>query len=141
MTDSAKKSFEEMMRDFHTKYGHLINTVPTLVSNEVKLLRKNLIMEELQELFLGMESEDLIEIADGAADLIYVIIGTCISYGIPIERCFREVHASNMTKIYSPKTHGEKYGTINPKGPGFIPADIRTIIFNPKCSTELEQTA
>jgi predicted HAD superfamily Cof-like phosphohydrolase len=31
--------------------------------------------------------------------LIYVILGRCAEYGIPISAVFAEVHASNMTKL------------------------------------------
>lgn len=126
--------------EFAEKYHHLVSERANPgIPYEVVELRKKLIMEELQELLLGIAGEDIVAIADGISDLVYVLVGTAISYGIPFERCYREVHASNMTKIYSPKTHGEKYGSVDPKGPGFIPADILGILAKPEEKTELEK--
>lgn len=101
----------------------------------------DLIKEEYEELMLALENDDLVKIADGAADLQYVVIGTCTSYGIPSDRIFSEVHNSNMTKTAVPvkdATAGEKYGTKTPKGPDFIPPDINRILFHPSEMTNLE---
>jgi hypothetical protein len=82
------KTIEESVKEFHVKYGHLINDSPTTqISDAVKLLRIKLIQEEWDEMLeLGIVANNLEQIADGAADLIYVVVGTCISYGIPIDR-------------------------------------------------------
>jgi predicted HAD superfamily Cof-like phosphohydrolase len=130
---------EDLVRAFHEKYGHLVSKQPTtLIPESVKDLRKELISEEYEELLEAIELNSLTDIADGAADLIYVIIGTCLSYGIPIERIFREVHNSNMTKTAIKAESGQKYGTKTPKGPDYKAPDIHRILFNPKTSTLLE---
>jgi len=132
---------EDSLREFHSKYGHLISTSPTTdLQWRVKLLRETLIKEEFEELMLAIDQDDLVEIADGAADLIYVIVGTCVSYGIPIERVFKEVHRSNMTKTAIKAEGGSKYGTKTPKGPDYIPPDIKTILFSGN-RTKLERMA
>jgi len=132
---------EDSLREFHSKYGHVISIAPTTdLQWRVKLLRETLIKEEFEELVLAIDQDNLVEIADGAADLIYVIVGTCVSYGIPIERVFREVHRSNMTKTAIKAEGGSKYGTKTPKGPDYIPPDIRTILFT-KSRTRLEEAA
>ena len=33
------------------------------------------------------------------ADLLYVVYGTAVSYGIDMDPVFREVHRSNMSKV------------------------------------------
>lgn len=134
------KTVEEMLLEFQTKYGHLIMTTPTShIPEVVKQLRMKLIEEEQTELFKAIEDNDLVEIADGIADLVYVVVGTAISYGIPFDRIFREVHNSNMTKTAVKATEGAKYGTKTPKGPDFLPPNIWRILFEPGVKTELEQ--
>ena len=48
---------------------------------------------------IAMGQGDLVEIADGLADLIYVLIGTSIAYGIDLEPIWDEVHKTNMAKV------------------------------------------
>lgn len=149
----SMSSAEEMLQEFHMRYGHLVSGTPTLVIPErVKRLRHNLVMEEIQETTEAMgffqdetgfsifkpEKQNLVEIADGIADSIYVLIGTAVSYGIPIGRIFNEVHNSNMTKTAVKAEDGNKYGTKTPKGPDYLPPDIVGILTNPERKTALE---
>lgn len=137
------KTVEQMVREFSEKYGHLINEKPTVeVSPVVKDLRIKLIEEEFLELSDALLNDNLSDIADGCADLVYVIVGTCLSYGIPFDRVFAEVHNSNMTKTsfkVTDPTHGHKYGAGNPKGPGYISPQVRAILESPEIKTELER--
>jgi predicted HAD superfamily Cof-like phosphohydrolase len=126
----VKDSIEGMVREFHEKYGHLISDNPTTdIPENVKELRNKLIHEEITELRDAMSEDNIVEIADGIADAIYVLVGTAVSYGIPIDRVFREVHASNMTKTAIKAEFGSKYGTKTPKGPGYIAPDIHAILY------------
>lgn len=42
---------------------------------------------------------DTIAVADALADLLYVVYGAAVAYGINIDPVFGEVHRSNMTKF------------------------------------------
>ena len=46
-----------------------------------------------------LNNENLEEVADGLADIIYVCIGMALSFGIPLEAVWDEVHRSNMEKV------------------------------------------
>lgn len=130
---------EESVRRFHLKYGHYTSDVPTTdIPIKVEALRKSLIDEEHVELSEAMTDENLTEIADGIGDLIYVLVGTAISYGIPIDRVFREIHRSNMTKTAIKAEDGAKYGTKTPKGDSYVAPDIEGILLNPNRETFLE---
>jgi predicted HAD superfamily Cof-like phosphohydrolase len=130
---------EKELKEFHSKYGHLISEHPTTdIPNSVKSLRIKLIKEEVAETLEAMFVDDLVEIADGIADSIYVLVGTAVSYGIPIERIFNEVHSSNMTKTAVKAENGEKYGTKTPKGPDYIAPHVWRILHEPDLKTELE---
>lgn len=156
MTDSLLNA-EKPLREFHEKYGHYISETPSLdVPENVVILRHKLVAEEVGETFDAMGTIDLgsisgepniiydsaerslVEIADGIADSIYVLVGTAVSYGIPIDRVFREVHRSNMTKTAIKAEDGQKYGTKTPKGPDYIPPDIEGILSRPNELTRLE---
>lgn len=111
--------------EFHLKYGHYISRKPTLaIPWPIILLRIRLMYEELGETISAMiKSDNLADIADGLADLLYVTFGTAVSYGIPIDEIFREVQRSNMSK----STEKDEYGkTI--KGPDWSPPNINKIL-------------
>ena len=78
----------------------LINDRPTLeVPAETKELRWALIEEEAAEFRTAIEAEDLVEVADAIGDLLYVVYGAALTFGIPVAEVFTEVHRSNMTKL------------------------------------------
>lgn len=62
-------------------------------------LRKSLIREEVGETLKAIDDGDLIEVADGIADSIVVLVGTALEFGIPLTRIWNEVHRSNMSKF------------------------------------------
>lgn len=127
-----------MVREFHKKYGHTINEEPTIPDDEVIELRYKLIEEEMSETLGALREimndplrSKLLELellADGIADSIVVLLGTAISFGIPINEVFSEVHRSNMTKSMEKDTKSIKGKTL--KGDAFEPPRIKTIIMN-----------
>lgn len=90
---------QQQVTEFHIAGGHLLNRLPTLVDDKTKSLRKRLISEEAEELFDAMEAKDLVLVADALADLLYVVYGTAVSFGIDMQPISDEVHRSNMTKF------------------------------------------
>lgn len=84
------------------------------VSGELTF-RVALILEELRELLEELSFGNRERILKETADLLYVIVGFCVAFGLPIDEAFRRVHASNMTKdSASPRL----------KGPSYVPADL-----------------
>jgi len=117
--------YVEALREFHRKYGHCVSEKPTTVSQAVRNLRIRLIDEEAGETIEALQDANLVEIADGLADLLYVVFGTAVSYGIPIDEVFKEVHRSNMTKTLDKDNGGKTM-----KGPDWESPKIREIIYN-----------
>jgi hypothetical protein len=117
---------EQMLREFHQSkaiHGGLLPPAPTTgIPDWVRDLRIDLLAEEVQELADAMKAGDLTGIADGVADVVYVAIGTAITYGMPFSELLAEVHRSNMTKTNSPA----EAKLI--KGLGYRPPDIAGVL-------------
>jgi predicted HAD superfamily Cof-like phosphohydrolase len=97
---SVGGSAAEMVREFHRAAGAYVSDEPTLdVPREVRDLRLRLISEELDELRSALESDDLAGSADAIADLLYVVYGAAVTFGIPIDEVFAEVHRANLAKL------------------------------------------
>lgn len=93
------KSATDCVTEFHRTYGQPVAEVPGLLPHDRFLLRLNLIEEELDELVHAAVNSDLVEIADALGDLMYVVIGAALEYGIPIDDVVTEIHRSNMSKL------------------------------------------
>jgi len=61
-------------------------------------LRLHLIVEEAAELAEALQAGDEIKMIDALADLLYVTIGTGVTFGVDLNRAFKEVQQSNMSK-------------------------------------------
>jgi len=125
----------EMVKEFHEKFGLAVGHGPIpflhedLDNEELYTLRDRLHKEEWKELQDAWEDENLVEYADALCDLIYVLCGTAVSFGIDLDKCFREVHLSNMSKLDEDGTvHKDEYGKVI-KGDGFFQPNLRDIIY------------
>jgi predicted HAD superfamily Cof-like phosphohydrolase len=74
--------------------------MPQVPSQDRQKLRYDLIVEEVvKELLPALVQEDLVQIADALADSIYVLVGTALEYGIPLDRVWAVVQRANMAKV------------------------------------------
>jgi len=126
-------SYFQMVKHFHETYGLMISDHPLnqaeATGSGVWDLRRNLHREEWIELKDAMRRYDLVEVADAICDLIYVLCGTAVSFGIPLDECFAEVQRSNMSKLgYDGNPIVRDDGKIL-KGPDYTPPDLRGIIY------------
>jgi predicted HAD superfamily Cof-like phosphohydrolase len=87
----------EKVAEFMTSFKQDVETEPQWTS--VSELRYNLIDEELKELRQALDEKNLVEVADALTDLLYVVYGAGHSFGINLDKCFEEVHNSNMSKL------------------------------------------
>lgn len=112
------------VKEFHETYGAYISEESKLPDPSIRELRKSLLQEEFDEYMKAEEDNDLVEIADALGDMMYIIYGTAISYGIPLDDIFNEIHASNMSKLGEDgKPIRREDGKIL-KGPNFFRPDI-----------------
>jgi dCMP deaminase len=111
---------QQAVFDFHAKYGAIINTTPTIPDLKTLILRARLICEEAAEFLAAVSKENMVEMADSLADILYVVYGTAVALGINLEPIFAEVQRSNMTKDGGGKDSGGKII----KGPNYEPPEI-----------------
>src|SRR5262245_21371870 len=113
-----------LLKRFHEKFSHAIGDFgPEIPSDYTKTLRMRLIEEEFRELHKALAEDELPQIAKELSDLLYVVFGTAVSYGIPIDECFLAVHESNMSKSRDEDNHGK---TV--KGNGYIAPKMEVIL-------------
>lgn len=98
----------EAVLEFHKTYNVPVNK---LFSAKLLRLRAELIDEEAWEVREELLEEDKWEgyhprvhidpkkLTKELADLLYVTIGTAVTFGLPLEEVFYEVHKSNMSKL------------------------------------------
>ena len=147
-----KKTNAEMVLEFHQTYKLPIGTTPHVPEDEeVIILCVDLIQEEFDELKLALiefasdraayldgasmsiittQAEGLTNIADALGDLIYVVYGMALTFGIPLDECIKEIHRSSMTKLgANGRPIIREDGKIL-KGPNYKKPNLRLIIDN-----------
>lgn len=117
-------SEQKMVTEFHRTFGIMESATPTNLDAATQALRVRLIQEEFDELKEATAQGDLTAVAKELADLLYVVYGTAVSYGIDMEPVFREVHRSNMSKVGGHKRDDGKW--IKPAH--YSPASIEPIL-------------
>ena len=115
-----------MVRDFHERFGLPAAGRPRWPGEALHRLRVLLVEEELAELRNAGETRDLASVADALADLLYVVYGAAVTYGIDLAPVFREIHRSNMTKG-DPGVVRRPDGKIL-KGEGYSPPRVREVL-------------
>ena len=118
----------EMVAEFMTAFDQDVHQTAHMPDEEVQQLRVELIREELQELVDSIRDSDTIEIADALTDLLYVIYGAGHAFGLDLDTCFKEVHASNMSKLGDDgkPIHREDGKVL--KGPNFFQPNLHKCI-------------
>ena len=94
----------EKVKTFMKSFGQEVKDKPAVPPEDIVQLRLNLINEEFIELVNATddstkEKKKLIDVADALADLLYVVYGAGHAFGLDLDKCFQEVHESNMSKL------------------------------------------
>src|SRR2546429_8737965 len=118
---------QQMVHQFHERFGLVRNARPSVPGGNVHRLRTLLIEEELAEFRNAGESGDVVGVADALADLLYVVYGAAVEYGLDLEPVFAEIHRSNMTK--DPR-HGCRADGKVCKGASYQAPDVRQVVEN-----------
>jgi predicted HAD superfamily Cof-like phosphohydrolase len=118
---------QNQVKEFHEKFGLKVNDNPVIPDNDLIKLRINLIREEVAEFEneLNTNSIDLCAVAKELADILYVVVGTAVSFGIDLEPVLDEVHRSNMSKVWEDGTIKRREDGKILKPPTYSPAKIK----------------
>jgi len=109
----------DMVREFTEAMGQPVDVAPT---RSLLSLRSKLIYEETTEVLVELESKELDKAAltKELSDLLYVVYGTAITFGLPLDVVFNRVHQSNMSKLVDGKPLYREDGKVL-KGPNYKP--------------------
>ena len=102
----------KMVEEFHNTFGVPVLETPQIPSKERCDLRISLISEELEEMKEAIEKGDVVEVADALADLMVVLCGSILEFGMgdKFDSIFENIHNSNMSKACS--SHKEAIETL-----------------------------
>lgn len=120
---------QKAVQDWMRKAKQQCPERPTLPSLKVRRLRLALIQEETGELadsYWLPRYLAIVEAADALGDLLYVVLGAAVAYGIDLEPVFWEIHRSNMSK-FRKGFQIRKDGKLL-KSPRYSPANLGPIL-------------
>lgn len=116
------------VEQFHLKYGVPVLRTPVIPGEKRAKLRIDLIEEELREFKEASAEKDIVAIADALGDLLYVVYGAALEYGLDMKPIFDEIHRSNLSKLGADgkPMHAENGKII--KGPNYTPPDLKSVV-------------
>ena len=115
----------EKVKEFMTTFGQEVKNKAEFPNEKIVELRKKLIDEEFNELKVAINENDLIEVADALTDILVVTYGAGVAFGIDLDKCFKEVHRSNMSKLSEDgKPIYNEFGKVM-KGPNYFKPNLK----------------
>ena len=67
---------------------------------------------------------DPVEVIDALGDMLYLIVGAFVALGVPFEKVLREIHASNMSKLWADGKPVKREDGKVMKGENFCPPNL-----------------
>ena len=118
----------EKVKEFMTTFGQEVKDKAEFPNEKIVKLRKKLIDEEFNELKDAINENDLIEVADALTDILVVTYGAGVAFGIDLDKCFKEVHKSNMSKLSEDgKPIYNEFGKVM-KGPNYFKPNLKQFL-------------
>ena len=77
----------------------VLKDADTMFDEDQAKLYMDLITEEYEETLNAFKEKDIVGVADGVADMVWVIMGLCSTLGIDFYRVWNAVYDSNMSKL------------------------------------------
>ena len=113
---------------FMKTFGQELKNKSELSTEKINKLRISLIEEELDELKQAIKENNIKEVADALTDILYVTYGAGHAFGINLDKCFKEVQNSNMSKLgIDGKPIYNEHGKVM-KGPNYFKPDLNKFI-------------
>lgn len=95
-----------MVHEFHKAFDLPVYLADFIANEDITNLRADLVIEEAQELAEAVcrylvypDAHNEQDIVKEACDVLYVILGFMVSFGVDWSEAFRRVHESNMSKL------------------------------------------
>ena len=118
----------EYVKTFMKTFGQEVKEKAGFPSDKITSLRYELINEELEELKEAIINKDIKEVADALTDILYVTYGAGHAFGINLDKCFKEVQNSNMSKLGNDgKPIYNDKGKVM-KGPNYFKPDLNKFV-------------
>ena len=117
--------------EFHTAFRIPNADAPhASLTREEALLRHRLMAEENDEYLEAAVNGDLVEVADALGDQLYILAGTMMRHGMQdvIAKVFREIQASNMSKLGADGQPVLREDGKVLKGPNYFRPNIAAIL-------------
>ena len=110
---------------FMKTFNQDVKNSSSLSTDKINTLRISLINEELEELKQAISEKNLTEVADALTDILVVTYGAGVAFGIDLDKCFKEVHRSNMSKLSEDgKPIYNEFGKVM-KGPNYFKPNLK----------------
>lgn len=116
--------------EFHSAFELFTGEQPVYPDISVVRLRDSLLKEECKEARIAIMSEEFPQVMKENIDVIYVALGNLLSFGLQdyIDKCWDEVHKSNMSKLGEDgKPVLREDGKVT-KGLNYSAANIKSIL-------------
>ena len=118
----------ESVKIFMKTFGQEVKEKAEFPTDRITSLRYELIKEELEELKDAINKKDIKEVADALTDILYVTYGAGHAFGINLDKCFKEVQNSNMSKLGNDgKPIYNDNGKVM-KGPNYFKPDLNKFV-------------
>ena len=118
----------ERVKKFMSIFGQEVKEKAGFPKDEIVSLRYELIEEELAEFKDAIDKKDIKEVADALTDILYVTYGAGHAFGINLDKCFKEVQSSNMSKLGNDgKPIYNKKGKVM-KGPKYFKPNLNKFV-------------
>ena len=122
------KPFMKSVRAFNEAAGNITEPRPYFPHWDVRMLQISLLAEEFQEYLNAEDDNDMVKVADGLGDLMVVIAGTALRYGIDLDGVLEEICRSNMTKVVNGEVIKSAQGKIL-KPLGYEAPNIKAVLW------------
>ncbi len=118
----------EKVKEFMRTFGQEVKDKSEFPNEKIIELRKKLIEEEFNELKQAINEKDLVEVADALTDILVVTYGAGVAFGVNLDKCFEEVHRSNMSKLSEDgKPIFNEFGKVM-KGPNYSKPNLKQFL-------------
>ena len=120
-------NYQKDVEDFMESGQQDFPDLQGMTSKQAKLYM-DLITEEYNGTWRAFNvDKDVVEVADGLADMVWVIMGMASTLDIPFDKVWNEVKASNMSKFVNGKVVKNSDGKIM-KPEGYFRPNIGDIL-------------